>query len=61
MASITITIPSGDVNDVAGAYGVTSTAEFKTIILAQIKAKTLEYKNQKQMRELTPATEPNIT
>ena len=61
MASITITIPSGDVNDVAEAYGVTSTSEFKTIILKQIKAKTLEYKNQKQMRALTPASEPNLT
>ena len=61
MASITITIPNGDVNDVAEAYGVTTTAEFKTIILKQIKAKTLEYKNQKQMRALTPAVEPNLT
>lgn len=61
MASVTLTIPQADVADVAGAYSVSSTAEFKAVLLAEIKAKTRDYRNTKLMQAITPAVEPGIT
>lgn len=61
MAQVTITIPQADVADVAGAYNVTSTAEFKAVLVAQIKAKTKEYRNNIKFQAITPSLEPELT
>lgn len=61
MASVTITIPQADVADVAGAYNVTSTAEFKAVLLGQIKAKTKEYRDRAKFQAITPSLEPDVT
>ena len=60
MASITITIPQADVADVAAAYNVTTTAEFKTVILKDIKAKTKEYRDRIKFQAITPSVEPDL-
>jgi hypothetical protein len=61
MASITITIPQADVADVAGAYNVTSTAEFKAILVKDIKIKTQAYRDLVKAQAITPSAEPNVT
>ena len=61
MASITITIPQADVADVAAAYGVSTTAEFKALLVKDIKTKTKVYKDLQKAIALTPSVEPDIT
>ena len=59
--SITITMSNADAANVAKAYGVTTTAEFKAVLVKEIKAKTKEYLDREQFKAITPSAEPDVT
>lgn len=61
MAQVTITIPQADVADVAAAYRATTVAEFKDMLIAEIKQKTRFYKLEQQRLALDPIVDPDLT
>lgn len=61
MAQVTLTIPQADVADVAAAYSATTVAEFKDLLIADIKKKTRLYKLEQQRLALEPIVEPDLT